>query len=370
MSTFKALGIREDLIKGIAELGIIEPTPIQEEVIPQLLAGNTDLVGQAETGTGKTAAYGLPLLQKINPSNKTIQGLILCPTRELGQQVAKQLFKFTKYSDKIFTEAVYGGEPIDRQISRLARPTHIVVATPGRLIDLLNRKALDLAQVQTVILDEGDEMLSMGFKQDLETIMDMLPDLKNRWLFSATLPHGIRNIINVYFSVDAIRVSVSGKNVLSKKVRHQFLVCDDAEKLSILIQFFAAQRKQRGIVFCRTKKAVDKLVKQLISKNIPADGIHGDLKQLEREKVLRAFKNEKLRILIATDLAARGLDIPDLAFVVHYQMPDHDEYYTHRSGRTGRGGKEGLSLALVNSKELKSLRFFEKKLGFVLEQVR
>jgi ATP-dependent RNA helicase DeaD len=370
MSTFKDLGVREDIIKGLNELGIHNPTPIQEQVIPILLNEKEDLVGQAQTGTGKTAAYGIPLLQKVNPKSKMIQGLILCPTRELGQQVAKQLFKYTKYTAKIFTEAVYGGEPIDRQIDRLKRPTHIVVATPGRLIDLLKRKALDLSAVKTIVLDEGDEMLSMGFKDELDEILSFVTEAKSKWLFSATLPHGIKNIVNIHFSADAHRIRIDSKNVVNSKIEHRYLLCEEAEKLKVLIQFLKVSKAERGIIFCRTKKAVQKLAKQLIAKNISADGIHGDLKQLEREKVLRAFKNEKLQILVATDLAARGLDVPELAYVVHYQMPDHEEYYTHRCGRTARAGKEGYSLALVTSQELKSLRVFEKRLAFNIEQVR
>ena len=370
MASFKELGVDSNIIKGLNELGIIDPSPIQEKVIPLLLNSQEDLVGQAQTGTGKTAAYGVPLLQKINSKSKMVQGLILCPTRELGQQVAKQLFKFTKYTDKIFTEAVYGGEPIDRQIDRLKRPTHIVVATPGRLIDLLKRKAVDLSAVKTIILDEGDEMLSMGFKAELEEILSFVTEAKSKWLFSATLPHGIKNIVNMHFSADAHRIQIDGQNVVNSKIEHRYLLCEEAEKLAVLVQFLKVTKEERGIIFCRTKKAVEKLSKQLRAKNISADGIQGDLKQLEREKVLRSFKNGKLKLLVATDLAARGLDIPELAYVVHYQMPDHDEYYTHRCGRTARGGKEGYSLALVNSQELKSLRFFEKKLGIHLEQVK
>ena len=370
MSNFQSLGVSANIIKGINELGIIEPSPIQKEVIPALLGNKVDLIGQAQTGTGKTAAYGIPLLERIKAEKKHVQALILCPTRELGQQVAKQLFKYTKYTHKIFCEAVYGGEPIDRQITRLNRPTHIVVATPGRLIDLVKRKAVDLNQVQTVVLDEADEMLSMGFKAELDEILGFLPDLKSKWLFSATMPHGIRNIINVHLSEDAIRVHVSKDTEMNRKIMQEYLVCEDVEKLNILMQFLRSRKDERGIVFCKTKNAVKKLALQLQAKNIAADGIHGDLKQLEREKVLRKFKKETLQILIATDLAARGLDVPDLAFVVHYQWPDQDEYFTHRSGRTARAGKEGLSLALVNTTELKALRFIEKKLKIGFKQLR
>lgn len=367
---FKELGIRKDFVKGLTDMNIVTPTQIQCDVIPILLNRNTDLVGQAQTGTGKTAAYGLPLLHKIKPSFKAVQGLILCPTRELGQQVAKQLFKYTKFSDKIFTESVYGGAPIERQISALKRPTHIVVATPGRLIDLVKRKAVDLSNVHTVILDEADEMLSMGFKKELDEILSFLSSSENKWLFSATLPEGIRQIVNKHMAANAARIEVSTKNVMNKKIEHQFLICDENEKLFVLLQFLQSQKGERGLVFCKTKTAAKLLEKQLKAKNISVAAIHGDLLQKERDKAMRAFKNESVQILVATDIAARGIDVPALAYVVHYQLPDKEEYYTHRSGRTARAGKEGLSLSLVTSVEMKSLRYFEKALHIGFKQVR
>ena len=370
MATFEQLGVRKDLIKGIKELGIIDPTPIQEEVIPLLLNDTKDLIGQAQTGTGKTAAYGLPLLHRINPNQKAVQGLVLCPTRELGQQVAKQLFKFTKYSDKVFTEAVFGGEKIDRQIERLDRPTHIVVATPGRLIDLVKRKAVDLRAVRTVILDEADEMLSMGFKKELDRILQFLESAECKWLFSATMPNGIKQIVDQHISPEAHRIEISGKDVVNKNISHQYVVCDEQDKLAVLIQFLKSEGDNRGVVFCRTKAATQTLAKQLTSKNIPAGAIHGDLKQKERDKVMRAFKNESLKTLVATDLAARGLDIANLAYVAHYQLPDKDEFYTHRSGRTARAGKDGLSLAIVTSKEVKQLKYLEGSLRISFSPVK
>lgn len=370
MQSFEELGIHKDLIKGLEELKIITPTEIQTQVIPLLLKNNGDLVGQAQTGTGKTAAYGLPLLQRIDPKIKAVQGLILCPTRELGQQVAKQLFKFTKYTEKIFTEAVFGGPQIEKQISALRRPTHIIVATPGRLIDLVRRKAVDLRQVKTVILDEADEMLSMGFKNQLDEILESLSVADSKWLFSATMPHGIMQIVNEHLRDDAHRVEISGSNVVNKNIDHKYLICEEQDKLNALVQFLKSQDDKRGLVFCKTKVATQKLAKQLMAKNIPADAIHGDLKQIERDKVMRAFKNEKLQILVATDLAARGIDVEALAYVVHYQLPDKDEYYTHRSGRTARAGRTGLSLALVSTFEMKQIRYFEKTLGIVFSQIK
>jgi ATP-dependent RNA helicase DeaD len=370
LENFVELGITKNFVKGLNDLNIITPTEIQSKVIPLLLETNTDLVGQAQTGTGKTAAYGLPLLQKIEPGRNVVQGLILCPTRELGQQIAKQLFKFTKYSAKIFTEAVYGGAPIERQISALKRPTHIIVATPGRLIDLVKREAVDLSKVKTVILDEADEMLSMGFKTELDEILGFLSSAENKWLFSATMPHGIKEIVNEHMSPDAQRIEVSGKNLVNRNIEHQYLICEDNEKTQVLLQFLKSEQENRGVIFCKTKAATQKLAKQLIAKNIAAGAIHGDLLQKERDKVMRAFKNGSTRLLVATDLAARGLDIEALSFVVHYQLPDKDEYYTHRSGRTARAGKKGISLCIVTTFEMKQIRYFEKVLGISFSQIR
>ncbi|MDP4954127.1 MAG: DEAD/DEAH box helicase, partial [Flavobacteriales bacterium] len=241
MNNFEDLGIGPGYVQGLAELNIIEPTDIQRKVIPLLLGEATDLVAQAQTGTGKTAAYGLPLLAKVVPQQKQVQGLVLCPTRELAQQVAKQLFRFTKYTDKIFTEAVYGGEYIDKQITKLQRPTHLIVATPGRLIDLVKRKAVDLSHVKQVVLDEADEMLSMGFKDELDEILDFLPDVKSTWLFSATIPQGIQEIISSHLAEDAIRIAVNKEDVVNSKITHQYEIADDMDKFRALMRFLSEQ---------------------------------------------------------------------------------------------------------------------------------
>jgi ATP-dependent RNA helicase DeaD len=369
LSKFEELGVGKKFVKGLNELNIIVPTEIQNKVIPILINSNTDLVGQAQTGTGKTAAYGLPLLQKVDPGQKKVQGLILCPTRELGQQIAKQLFKFTKYSAKIFTEAVYGGAPIERQLNALKKPTHIIVATPGRLIDLVKRDAVDLSNVKTVILDEADEMLSMGFKAELDEILTYTSSAENKWLFSATMPQGIKQIVTDHLAADAVRIEVGEKNVVNKNIVHQYLICEEKDKLHALLQFLKKEDMDRGVVFCRTKVAAKKLALQLEAKNIPCGAIHGDLMQKERDKVMRAFKNESSRILVATDLAARGIDVEGLSFVVHYQLPDKDEYYTHRSGRTARAGKKGISLSLISAFETKQIRFYEKSLHITFDQI-
>lgn len=370
MASFEELGVSKELIKGLNELNIIQPTDIQQKVIPMLLNSNTDLVGQAQTGTGKTAAYGLPLLSKIDRNNGSIQGLVLCPTRELGKQVAKQLFKFTKYTDKIFTEAVYGGEHIERQIAALSRATHIVVATPGRLIDLVNKKAIDLSAVKTIVLDEADEMLSMGFKKELDQILSFLSSVENKWLFSATIPNGIKTIIKDHLNANAEYIVVDKNSIVNKKITHQYVVCNEQEKLFVLMQFLKAEHKNRGVIFCKTKATAKKLALQLIAKNVETDAIHGDLLQKERDKVMRAFKGNKLRVLVATDVAARGIDVDGLTFVVHYQLPESDEYYTHRSGRTARAGKDGTSLCIVETSDVRTLRNYERILGIGFQEIK
>jgi len=368
--TFSDLGVPKDLNKGLKEMGIVVPTKIQEQSIPILLEQQTDFIGKAQTGTGKTAAFGIPLLSKIDPNKKQVQALILAPTRELGQQIAKQLFKFTKYTDKIFTESVYGGEKIERQITRLKRPTHIIVATPGRLIDLMDKKVVDISRVHTVVMDEADEMLSMGFKKDLTTILNKTKGYRNIWLFSATMPHSLNEIINTYVAKNAIRIAVDRKDAANKGIDHQFVIGEDAAKLDTLTYFLKTQKDNRGIIFTKTKVAARTLSKQLKAKNYEVGLLEGEMTQKDRDKVMRAFRSKKLRLLVSTDVAARGIDVANLAFVVHYQLPDQIEYYTHRSGRTARAGNTGLSLALVTRAEVKMIRSIEKELGIRFGQVR
>lgn len=369
MTTFKDLGISADYIKALKENNIIVPTEIQQKAIPFLLSSGADFIGQAQTGTGKTAAFGLPLLQRVDPQSPHVQALVLAPTRELGQQIAKQLFRFTKYADKIFSEAVYGGEKIEKQISALKRPTQIVVATPGRLVDLLAQNAIDLSHIKTVVLDEADEMLSMGFKKELDTILAQTSGNRHTWLFSATMPPEIKQIISTYMAADALRVTVGRDEVVNAAILHQYMVCDAPNKFECLLDFLKEQEEGRGIIFCRTKAAAQTLAKQLQSKNFSADAIHGDLLQKERDKVMRAFKNHKLQILIATDISARGIDVADLAFVVHYQLPDQQEYYTHRSGRTARAGKKGLSLSILEPKEVRRIKEIERSLNITIKEI-
>lgn len=369
MATFKELGISDQFIKALTENNILVPSEIQKQAIPFLLSHNSDFIGQAQTGTGKTAAFGLPLLEKVDPNDNNVQALILAPTRELCQQIAKQLFKFTKFSEKIFVEAVFGGEKIENQIRNLAKPTQIVVATPGRLIDLLEREAIDLSFVQTVVLDEADEMLNMGFKQELDSILKMTNQQSFTWLFSATLPDELRQMVGKYLSEDAHKVQISKNDVVNKLIEHQYFVCDNKHKFDYLMQFLKTQPKMNGIIFCRTKAAVQTLAKQLIAKNIAVDALHGDLDQKDRDKVMRAFKNHKLQILVATDISARGIDVDNLTYVVHYQLPDQIEFYTHRAGRTARAGKRGISLCFVSPDEVRRVKQIERTLNISFRKI-
>ncbi|MEQ8924589.1 MAG: DEAD/DEAH box helicase [Fulvivirga sp.] len=366
--SFSALGISQPFIKALNELKIVNPSPIQEQSIPFLLSKGTDFIAQAPTGTGKTAAYGLPLLERVNAGSPHVQALILAPTRELGQQVAKQLFKFTKYSDKIFTEAVYGGAKIEAQIAALKRPTQIIVATPGRLVDLIQKSAVDLSHVKYVVLDEADEMLSMGFKKELTRILKHTSGKTSTWLFSATMPPEIKTIIKNYLAADAFRITI-GTDRLNKKITHQYTITMAEEKLDTLVKFLKDMGEERGMIFCRTKVAASTLAKQLKAKNLSADAIHGDLLQKERDKIMRAFKNESLQFLIATDIAARGIDVKDLAFAAHYELPDQVEYYIHRSGRTARAGNKGLSLIFITKNELKHVNELQEKLQVGIDKV-
>ncbi len=371
MASFSKLGVKPDYVKAISELGILEPTPVQEKVIPFLLQNTSDVVVQAQTGTGKTAAFGLPVLHQINPKSEKTQVLILSPTRELGQQIAKQLFKFTKYSPKkIFTEAVFGGEHISKQLSRLNRTTHILVATPGRLLDLVERDVVNLNSIKTVILDEADEMLNMGFKKDLESILSKVESRKQTWLFSATIPKEIKAIINDYLSPNAEHISVSQNEVVNTKIEHQFVVVREHDKLDMLIQFLKSQGRARGVIFCTTKKTAITLSKQLKSKNYNCEALEGDMHQKDRDKVMRRIKNDSLQILVSTDVAARGIDIEGLSYVVHYDVPSQLEFYTHRSGRTARGGKRGLAISFVTTQEIAKLKAIERELKIRINQIR
>ena len=367
VSTFSELGISNEFIKGLNELNIFDPTDIQTSAIPLLLNSSEDFVGQAQTGTGKTAAFGLPLLQNIDADKAEVQGLIIAPTRELCQQIAKQLFKFTKYTEKIFIESVYGGADINNQIQRLQRPTHVVVATPGRLIDLIKREAIDLTRVKHVVLDEADEMLRMGFKQDIHYILGYVPVEKSVWLFSATLPEGIQEIIKKFLSKDAKKIEVSREAGVNANVTHEYMVCNSKDKLPELMHFLAYHKEERGMIFCQTKRTARTLTKQLLAKNLLVDVIEGDMGQRDRDKAMRKFKSEKVDLLVTTDIAARGIDVRGLSFVIHYELPQQTEYYTHRSGRTGRAGLKGNSILFIGEREKEHIYTLQKELKIKIQ---
>lgn len=371
MSTFKELGVQSGYIKGMKELGIKDPTEIQEKTISVLNSSDTDFIGLAQTGTGKTAAFGIPLLQKIDTSKPVIQGLILSPTRELVQQIKKQLFKFTKYVDeRIFVEGVYGGEKIDIQIKSLSRTTHIIVATPGRLIDLIERGTVDLKQIKTVILDEADEMLSMGFKLDLNRILKYTSGGRNTWLFSATMPEEIQKIIKTYMDPSAVRVAVNKNNVVNSNITHLFVKTEIKKKNDVIVRLLESKNKDRGIIFCRTKAGTQNLTEFLKEEGFSVEALEGDMQQRDRDKVMRMFKKGSIDVLVSTDVSARGIDVNNLGFVLHHQLPENNEYYTHRSGRTARAGKAGYSIALVIPSEMNRIQELQKDLGIYFNQTK
>ncbi len=371
LKNFKELGVSGKLIKALEENNIITPTEIQNVAIPHLLQNGGDFIGQAQTGTGKTAAFGIPLLQYVDPKIEKIQGLVLAPTRELAKQIAKQLFRFARYSpERIFTEAVYGGDPIEKQRAALNRPTHIVVATPGRLIDLLKIKALDLSAVRIAILDEADEMLSMGFKKDLETILGHLSVKRRTWLFSATMPKALRQLIKNYMSDDAHAIRIDRRNVVNSNIEHQYVICRIEDKFSEITQYLKAQKEDRGLVFCRSRAGTNNLAKHLQEEGFLVGVLQGELSQKDREKVMRGFKKKRTQILVATDVCARGIDVENLQFVVHHQLPDQIEYYTHRSGRTARAGKSGVSIAFITGTDMKRLKEIEKELQIRFKKIK
>ena len=352
MTSFTKLGLSVPLVQALSENKITQPTEIQQKSIPILLQGQQDFTGLAQTGTGKTAAFGLPLLHHINAKQCHIQGLILSPTRELGQQIAHQLTLFSKHLPHITISAVYGGVSLETQIRSLRKTPHIVVATPGRLIDLVERRALDLHQVTHLILDEADEMLSMGFQPAINQILSFLPRERATWLFSATMPQEIKHLVGQYMTPDHAQVKISPQNVVNKNIEHQYMVCPLEVKQSVLQTFLNEEKDYQGIIFCRTKATAQRLAQRLARTGLRVDSLHGDLSQSKRDKVMRRFKSHQLQALIATDVAARGIDVKDLQYVIHYNLPEQLAYYTHRSGRTARAGKKGISRCLVSPQDL------------------
>ena len=369
MNKFSDLGLSQKTLEVLTTIGFETPTPIQEEAIPVLLDDNsTDFIGIAQTGTGKTAAFGLPLIEMIDMDNPATQALIMAPTRELGQQTAQQLVNFTQNNKHLNVEVVYGGAAITNQIKALKKTTQIVVATPGRLLDLIKRKAIDLQEVKYVVLDEADEMLNMGFKEDIDEILSYTREDRSIWLFTATMPADIRKIVHKYMDHPK-EVSVNTGEKINKDIIHQYVITKTAHKISAIKRFLDIQPDMRGIMFCRTRRETQKIADELGNLGYGVETLHGDLSQGQRDSVMRRFKNRAMQLLIATDVAARGIDVNDLTHVFHHTLPDQIEYYTHRAGRTARAGKTGISLAFINPREGKRITELEKKNKVKFEHV-
>ena len=354
-----------ELQEGLEMMGFDKATPIQEQAIP-IIQKERDLIACAQTGTGKTDAFVLPILDKLTkeyPSNK-VKAIIIAPTRELAKQIDMQIEGFSYFTNSS-SYPIYGGGTgveFDNQKEALKKGADIIICTPGRLLAHLDFNYFDTSGVEHLILDEADRMLDMGFHDDIMSIAKQLPEKRQTLLFSATMPNGIKKIVHEHMNHTAHRISISRGNEVNANIEHKFILCDDSEKFYALLQFLNSAKNQRGIIFCRTRTSAKKIATQLKTKNIAANAIHGDLLQKERDKVMRAFKKENLRVIVATDITARGIDISNLAFVVNYQLPDKDEYYTHRSGRTARAGKKGMSLVLANSYDIRKIRGYEERL--------
>lgn len=359
---FSKLGIAAPILKSLTDLEISVPTEIQEKAIPVLLTKTDDFVGLAKTGTGKTAAFGLPLLQLIDTENKNIQVVILVPTRELGHQIFSNMEAFAKYLPEVSIAATCGGIPIKPQMERLSKPTHIVIATPGRLIDLIKRNAINIKEAKYLVLDEADEMFT-ALKESLEEIIKELPKSRRTLLFSATMPGTIKQLIQNYMSKHVTQVSASMEIVGNNSIDHQYVVVDPIEKLDVLMHFLTSREGERGIIFCKTKAAVNKLAKNLAINRFSSGALHGSLTQPIRDRIMEQFREGHINILVATDLAARGIDVKEISYVVNYHLPDVYEAYVHRSGRTARAGANGLSLTVLQKEEKFELVEFENELG-------
>lgn len=364
--TFSELGLSKEVLQALSELGFENPTPIQEQAIPNLLEDGSDLVGLAQTGTGKTAAFGLPLVERVEAEFFAVQGLVICPTRELCLQITKDLQAFSAHK-KLRITAIYGGASIDKQARDIKKGTHIVVATPGRLIDMIGRKLVKIGEVNTVVLDEADEMLNMGFKEDIDKILDNTPIERNTWLFSATMPKEVARIAKTYMH-EPLEIAVGNKNESAKNITHAFYMVGERDRYFALKRLLDYNPDIFGLVFCRTRRETQQVATNLIRDGYNAEALHGDLSQQQRDSVMGKFREKVTQILVATDVAARGIDVNDITHVINYNLPDEVENYTHRSGRTARAGKSGESLVLVNSKEGHKISRIEKIIGKKFEK--
>lgn len=367
MSTFESMGLRPTLLRGLTDLGFETPTAVQAQAIPFVLSSERDLVALAQTGTGKTAAFSLPILQQIDTNSDHIQALVLCPTRELCLQIANDIADYTRHEKQLQTVAVYGGASIVDQIRQIKRGATMIVGTPGRVRDLIQRRKLHLDQLNYLVLDEADEMLTMGFKDELDAILSQTPAEKQTLLFSATMPTEIDAIANNYMR-DPHQIEVGERNQANADVKHVYCVARSSDRYLALKRIIDMAPEIYGIVFCRTRAETKEVADWLLSDGYGADALHGDLSQAQRDYVMGRFRKKNIQLLIATDVAARGIDVNDLTHVLHYKLPDQLENYIHRSGRTGRAGKKGMSVALINSKQIAKIRLLEKKIGLPFER--
>lgn len=359
MNIFNEMGLDDPIQRAVNELGFVEPTPIQEQVIPQVLGSSQDLIALAQTGTGKTAAFGLPLVQKADMTDRSVQALILCPTRELCMQITKDLQDFSKYTEGFNTIPVYGGAPAEKQIRQLRSGGQIVVGTPGRVRDLIDRKVLKVQKIKWLVLDEADEMLQMGFKEELDAILAGTPSEKQTLLFSATMPKGVYQIANTYMNAPK-EISVGTKNAGADNVVHEYYMAHAKHRYEVLKRIADMHPDIYGIVFCRTRRETKEVADKFMTDGYNADALHGDLSQAQRDYVMNRFRKRQLQMLVATDVAARGLDVDDLTHVINYNMPDDLEVYIHRSGRTGRAGKNGISISIIHTRETRKIMELEK----------
>ena len=367
--TFLELGILAELVERLSEIQITVPTKVQEKSIPLILNNTEDVVVLAKTGTGKTAAFGLPLLQLIDAKSTEIQALILAPTRELGQQIYTNLVSFSSESQKTTITSIYGGIPVKPQIERLKETTHIVVATPGRLVDLVKRDAINIKDIKYFILDEADEMVN-ALKEEVDTIIKEIPKSRRTLLFTATMPGTIKQLVQNYMSKHVVHIEADMETSGHQGIDHQYVVVEPIEKLNVLLHFLTSKEGERGIIFCKTKAAVNKLAKNLAINKFSSGAIHGSLTQGIRDRIMGQFREGHIDILVATDLAARGIDVKEISYVVNYHLPDRYDTYIHRSGRTARAGKTGLSISIIQKEELEEIPEFEEDLGLVFKEYK
>lgn len=370
MNTFQNLGLTEYLLHAITDLGFETPSEVQQKTIPILLEKDTDLVSLAQTGTGKTAAFGFPMLQKINVDSRTTQGLILSPTRELCLQITNEMKLYGKYLKGLNVVAIYGGASITDQSREVKRGAQIIVATPGRMKDMINRKMVDISNIEYAVLDEADEMLNMGFYEDITDILSYTPKEKNTWLFSATMPQEVSTIAKKFMQ-NPIEITVGNKNESTNQVSHEYYLVNTRDRYSALKRLADANPDIFSVIFCRTKRDTQKIAEQLIEDGYSAGALHGDLSQNQRDMVMKSFRNQQIQMLVATDVAARGIDVDDITHVINYQLPDEPEIYTHRSGRTGRAGKTGISMVIVSKSEVRKIKSIERiiKKNFVRKDI-